>query len=160
MRHVGGHELARMNSNDCPIPFAEPPTPRWWLAGLILLVGTVVMVVFQFDAERAFQARNLRSAGAVLATLAALLLWLLLFSRLPWGRRVRILGGVLGVVALGLLVFRFQGFSGDLVPQFTWRWNRSARLPVSLAAPLPPTVTASAAVESSRSFPQFLGPNR
>jgi outer membrane protein assembly factor BamB len=149
-----------MNSDNHPTSLPATPAPRWWLAGLILVIGAVVVVVFQMDAERAFQARNLRSAGAVLATLAALLLWLLLFSRLPWRRRFRIVGGVLGLAVLGAIVFRFQGFSGDLVPQFTWRWNRPTK-PVTQAPGLPVSaVAAPVQQETPRSFPQFLGPTR
>lgn len=159
-RQVGPAELKRMNSDNPPTSLPAPRAPRWWLAGLILLIGAAVVVVFQLDAERAFQARNLRSAGAVLATLAALVLWLLLFSRLPWGRRFQIFGGVLSVAVVGAVIFRFQGFSGDLIPQFTWRWNRPTKPLTNLPAPPTPSIAAPVPLENPRNFSQFLGPNR
>lgn len=140
-------------------PTAAPP--RWWLAGLIIFLGLAVMVGFQLDTERPFQTRNLRTAAAVVSTLGALLLWLLLFSRLPWKRRGLILASCLVLGGLGILVFRFQGFSGDLVPQFTWRWSSVAHTLAPALSPGPAAATpSSGTARVDRSFPQFLGPNR
>ena len=82
------------------------------------------------------------------------LIWLVGFSRLKW--RVKFISlsvFILFIVAL-VFLFRFDGFSGDLVPRFEWRWQTTSS----------PAVGTSFAEEINEGpltdFPQFLGPNR
>ena len=54
------------------------------------------------------------------------LIWLVGFSRLKW--RVKFISlnlFILFIVAF-VFLFRFDGFSGDLVPRFEWRWQTTA----------------------------------
>ena len=81
-------------------------------------------------------------------------MWLLGLSRLPW--RVRLLG--FGVILLNIaafvILFRFDGFSGDLVPKFEWRWRGKPQISVSIAQ------IQDTSEKLLTDYPQFLGPNR
>lgn len=80
------------------------------------------------------------------------IVWLLALSRLIW--RVRLLGFsvfLLFIVAF-VTIFQFNGFSGDLVPQFKLRWRGETRISFSQ--------TFNSSHQVLTDFPQFLGPNR
>ncbi|MDE0085600.1 MAG: hypothetical protein OXU23_07820, partial [Candidatus Poribacteria bacterium] len=83
------------------------------------------------------------------------IVWLLCLSRLAW--RVKFLS--FGVILLSIVafatLFRFNGFSGDLVPIFEWRWRGQPESYVALAEAQTPQ-----AAELQTDFPQFLGPDR
>jgi len=100
------------------------------------------------------QEQVIKSMVGLTVGLLLVLVWLLAFSRLP--RRVR--GGaallLVGGIAVGGSLFRFQGVNGDMVPIFTPRWKSApAAAPAARVsnAPLPPSFAG---------FPQFLGPTR
>lgn len=90
----------------------------------------------------------------VIGTIALSILWLLFLSEMRW--RIRFVAlAVLGlVVFIGINLFEFKGFSGDLVPIFEWRWreNRTAFL-LSSENVSDPQI-------STKDYPQFLGQNR
>ncbi len=83
------------------------------------------------------------------------IVWLLFLSRLAW--RVKFLS--FGVILLSIVafvpLFPFDGFSGDLVPKFKWRWRAE---PESVAASTEAQTPPDAELQTD--FPQFLGPNR
>lgn len=87
-------------------------------------------------------------------TVLLILFWLVGFSRLTW--RVKFISlGVFIIFFLSLAFqFRFNGFSGDLVPRFEWRWQTKPihHVGISNAQEIPETPQTE--------FPQFLGPNR
>ena len=64
------------------------------------------------------------------ATVLLLAIWLVFFSRLPWGRRRWAIGAVLAIVAITAATTRIRGVTGDSVPILEWRW--SSRLPPPL----------------------------
>ena len=87
-------------------------------------------------------------------TLVLDLAWLVGFSRINWKVRLKAVVLFLLCVVASIFLFRFDGFSGDLVPRFVYRWGNSST----------PTVNALSSPETSgkrlTNFPQFLGPNR
>ena len=89
--------------------------------------------------------------------LVTLLLWLVRESgHAPWVKRA-VVGGLLAAVGLAAATLRIERVSGDLVPEFAWRWrpDRDALLP---AVAQPPT-TASVWTPTPEDFPRFLGPD-
>lgn len=97
----------------------------------------------------------------VLATLVTvgltgilLMLWLVLFSRLPWRTRGAVVGSLVVAGALFTALFRIEGFSGDVMPIISWRFGGGDAL-------VDASGTASAPTEvSPTDFPQFLGQER
>ena len=68
------------------------------------------------------------------------------------------------VVLLLVLLFRVEGFSGDVQPKLTWRF--SSKKDVALVDKLSPSVSQSSSLPvdltttTDHDFPQFLGPQR
>ena len=82
------------------------------------------------------------------------LVWLIGFSRLNWKVKFISFQFFLLIVVASVLLFRFDGFSGDLVPRFVYRWgNFSAQSVDSSLTNEPSGIPLT-------DFPQFLGPNR
>jgi outer membrane protein assembly factor BamB len=73
--------------------------------------------------------------------------------------------GLLGAVAIGCAALRIERVSGDLVPEFAWRWrpSRDRLLPQATPAPTAAAAGEPAAVpwvhdKPFADFPRFLGP--
>ena len=133
-----------------------PRAARWWPAVLILVVAVVAAVRIWFIPHASQQALNIQLAQLMGGALGLLLLWFLLFSRLRWRTRCRVLGLTLAGFGLLLATVRIRGFSGNLVPILEPRWARHelrTPAPVAPVAGLKPPPRAA-------DFPQFLGPNR
>lgn len=127
---------------------------RWWPAAAILALAAARLAWLWLGEADQLQDRVVPSMLTVLLALGALLLWLLFLSRLPWKTRGKTFLGILVLSALGLLLFRFEGFSGDLLPIFRWRLADAGPLADARGTAEAPTVT------SVDDFPQFLGPGR
>ena len=82
------------------------------------------------------------------------LVWLVGFSRLNWKVKFISFGLFLLVVVASFFLFNFDGFSGDLVPRFVYRWGNSSTSSVDTS------LTNETSGMSVTDFPQFLGPNR
>src|SRR5262245_37940004 len=140
------------------------PPVRWWPAGVIVVLAAFAVVYFRVIREDSQQWRNLYSMETVLVAIVMLLLWVLLGSRLPWKTRGLVFGGVIGLVALMVALFRIHGVTGDLVPVFKFRWSRPRLPPVPSSGSNPAasasTVPLDAPPTPSASYPQFLGPHR
>jgi outer membrane protein assembly factor BamB len=107
--------------------------------------------------------RNIITLILCFAGLMTLLLWFLRESghATVWKRAV--IGALLGPVAIGAAVLRIERVSGDLVPEFAFRWSpsRDRLLPRQPAEPSTPQGDApvpSAWQASPADFPRFLGP--
>ncbi|MCB1036705.1 MAG: PQQ-like beta-propeller repeat protein [Acidobacteria bacterium] len=125
---------------------------RLWPAYLVLLAGAGLQVWCWWKDEPTRQHRVMNSLSFGVLTLAALLLWLLLFSRLSARLRWRLLGGLALLAVLGFSLVEIRGVSGDLVPILAWRFQGELdEAPV--ASPDGPRAVATAG-----DFPQFLGP--
>jgi len=127
--------------------------PRWWLLALIVSLDALVIASIWMRPAIQRQQQVLKTAGAIIIGTLLVLLWLLFFSRLRWRARLGITGLFLAAGLLFAGLFRFRGFSGDLVPVITPRWKTDAIAPG--AAARDETLPSSFA-----GFPQFLGPTR
>jgi len=111
--------------------------------------------------------RNIITLILCFAGLMTLLLWFLRESGHATVLKRAVIVALLGPVAVGATVLRIERVSGDLVPEFAFRWSRSRDrlLPRPLEVPLqePSTPqgdapTPSAWQASPADFPRFLGP--
>jgi outer membrane protein assembly factor BamB len=107
--------------------------------------------------------RNIISLILCFSALMSLLIWFLRESGHAPAVKRAVLAGLLGVVALGAAVLRIERVSGDLVPEFAFRWSpsRDRLLPQHSMETPAPQGDASAAGSwqaSSLDFPRFLGP--
>lgn len=82
------------------------------------------------------------------------LIWLVGFSRLKW--KVKFTSFIVFLLSVvgSFFLLRFDGFSGDLVPRFAYRWGNSSTHAVET-----PSLHETAEIPLT-DFPQFLGPNR
>ena len=140
-----------------------PPLPekanaiRWWPLRWIVALAVGVQVVISLLNHASVQQRNISLALAGVASLILVAVWFFALSRVKG--KVRLLAAMgllfLGAVCYGL--FSYEGTSGDLVPQFRWRWTKvgAKKLKAQEAA-----ATAIPVPEGAADFPQFLGPNR
>jgi len=108
--------------------------------------------------------RNIISLILCFSALMTVLLWFLRESGHRSTVKRAVLGGLLGAVALGAAVLRIERVSGDLVPEFAFRWNpsRDRLLPQHRAEPPIPPDAAVAATRwqpAAGDFPRFLGPS-
>ena len=162
--------------------------PRWWPVPAALGLG----VVLQLASMWAF-AENLSylvfTSLFIIWPLSAflILLWWILWSRLPWKTRGYGLIGVAIAVGMFVAVFRFDEFDGAMTPKFSCRWRPTATSKaeqffkergtragssgkVSEAADTEPTTnsvvqpdelkSADRLVPTEEDSPQFLGRNR
>jgi outer membrane protein assembly factor BamB len=135
---------------------------RWYLlTGILLLsIGSITVVRAVLSLDNAV--KNLSTAGTVLLTVLLLLIWLLLLSGLRW--RTRLIGFALAVgilVGLGTTV-RLDGLSGDMAPQFRWRWTRAKDFSLAAATATEdtgslPNAAVDLSTTSPHDYPRFLG---
>ncbi|HSR68991.1 MAG TPA: PQQ-binding-like beta-propeller repeat protein [Acidobacteriota bacterium] len=136
-------------------PTSSPKRLRWWPAALLLALAAGLLAWIWNIAEMPSQQDRVMSTAVVVVLASmALLLWWILFSGVRWWTRFKGLGLLAGLVLLTGVMFRYDGVSGNLVPQLAWRWSET-----------------DAASERSREsigdfqpgpfdFPQYLGPER
>jgi outer membrane protein assembly factor BamB len=115
--------------------------------------------------------RNIITLILAFAALMSLLVWFVRESGHPTWLKQMVFGGLLGLVVVAAGTLRIERVSGDLVPEFAWRWApaRDRRLEARpVVAPAGATQAASPAGESPPAasawettgddFPRFLGP--
>lgn len=107
--------------------------------------------------------RNIISLILCFSALMSLVVWFLRESGYAPTVKRAVLGCLLGAVALGAAVLRIERVSGDLVPEFAFRWSpsRDRLLPQHRGGPPTPQGEAVAAApwqSSAGDFPRFLGP--
>lgn len=107
--------------------------------------------------------RNIITLILCFSGLVAVLLWFLRESGHETRLKKAVLAGLLGIVALAATVLRIERVSGDLVPEFAFRWNpsRDRLLPRQTLTDRPLQTDAAAAVSwepAAGDFPEFLGP--
>ena len=131
-----------------------PKSIRWWpLLVVIALAVLGIIVTWIADAGHR-QDKILLTSVIVIFTIILGLLWLLCFSQMRWRLKLPVLVAVGSVVFLGINLFQFKGFSGDLVPIFEWRWQEQ---PITL---IQDSAISPDSQMPLQSYPQFLGPNR
>lgn len=109
-------------------PTEQNPPPqgiRWWVAMAIVAVAAVIILGVQFFPGEFIpqQFRNAISLVTGLSTIACLLIWLALFSRIAARPRVVALLIYLIVLLIPVAAVRRVEFTGDIVPSFVFRWT-------------------------------------
>jgi outer membrane protein assembly factor BamB len=140
---------------------------RWWMPALILLAAAGVVAYLHLNEDIDNGWANFLTLFTGVVALALLTLWYLLFTGLTWGQffaRALVVGGLLVLIHFGLFrekVVRMEGFSGNIIPRFSWAWTPppDANLP-ELPGPGATAAVPAAAAASPEDFPQFLGPTR
>ena len=123
---------------------------------LIIIVSLAILAAGFVWLMDAAHRQNKVALTVILLTITFLLLitWLLGFSGLAL--RVRFIS--FGIILLGIVafisLFRFDLFSGDLIPKFEWRWRGETQRSVGT------TYTQDADQNLLTDYPQFLGPDR
>ncbi len=147
-------------------PAARPLVPpRGVLVRLASLVAAIVLVR-QGLLERLVggivdaAVCNIITLILAFSAVMSLLVWFLLQSGHSPRLKRAVGWGLLGAVALGCAVLRIERVSGDLVPEFVFRWTPSRdRLLPSAAARAASDASAVAGWEPTpEDFPRFLGP--
>ncbi len=104
---------------------AKPRGVRWWPAlfiiGIIGVVEWMVYLHFVRKEDQTLQGVSLLVASFLTGVL--LLIWWVLFSRTRWYVRI---GGLVLIAGVASLL-RFDGFRGDMVPQFSFRWEMTPK---------------------------------
>lgn len=101
--------------------------------------------------------RNIITLILVFAGLMSLLVWFLRESDHAKPLKQMVLGGLLGAVVVAAGTLRIERVSGDLVPEFNWRWaparDRLLERPAATGGDAAPWQA------TARDFPRFLGPS-
>ncbi len=135
---------------------AEPrPRIRWWPAIVIATLGAAYLAWAFLGEAASQQEKVVRSYPGMFFTVLLLVVWLVLFSRLPGRARLALFGLIAALVVAGFALFRIEGVSGNLVPVLSPRW--------SVERDFGATVDAAArgvTAPGPNDYPQFLGPRR
>lgn len=131
-----------------------PKSIRWWPLWVVIVLAILGTLMTWISDAGHRQDRILLTTMIVIGTIALGILWLLFLSEMRWRVKFLALAALVVVVFLGINLFEFKGFSGDLVPIFEWRWQekQTAFLLSSENVPDPQT--------STKDYPQFLGQRR
>jgi outer membrane protein assembly factor BamB len=93
------------------------------------------------------------------SALVSLVVWLLRES--GYSRQVKrgVVGGLFVAVGLALATLRIERVSGELVPEFAWRWSPSRDQLLPGSGEIRTEATAAAWEATPNDYPQFLGPD-
>lgn len=144
---------------------ARPRMARWrivMLAIFLLLGGGLLAFARTSEALAVEGQTTAMTILAVLATLFLLFVWLVLFSGFALKRRL-LAGAAVLAVGMGLrAMLRVEGFYGDILPIFTWRWapQHDYTLPELPAKTAAAPEGAAPVVPGALDFSQFLGSKR
>lgn len=154
----------------------KPPRSLWPPRRVFVTVGSLVTAIALVRAglletvvgsivDQAV--RNIITLILAFAGLMSLVIWFVRESGHSLQLKKTVAWGLLGGVALGCAVLRIERVSGDLVPEFVWRWtpSRDRLLPQAAARPRPDALERGEPAErewqanEQRDFPRFLGPD-
>jgi len=165
MKKTTSLAAARASAESAP-QLLTPPRRVWigvasLLAAVALVQGGWLEPIVGDIVDQAV--RNIITLILCFSALMTIMLWFLRESGHAPAVKRAVLGGLLGAVALGAALLRIERVSGDLVPEFAFRWSpsRDRLLPQHRAEPPPPQGEAVAAArwqETAGDFPRFLGP--
>lgn len=91
--------------------------------------------------------------------LVSLVVWLWRESGYSRGVKRGVIGGLLLAVLAGLATLRIERVSGDLVPEFAWRWSPSRDQLLPGSGEIETAASAEAWEATPGDFPKFLGPD-
>ena len=127
---------------------------RWWPAVVILTIAGALLAYVWLREAPSVQDRVVPTFPVLFFTTVALVVWLLLFSRLRGRIRWRLFLATVAVVAAGFLSLEIKGVDGNLVPVVGWRWS-GARVFAPASG-----VAAAVTAPGPDDYPQFYGPDR
>lgn len=154
-----------MNDTASAESTARPHMARWRIVvlAIFLLLSAGAVAYARLSEEVATTgATTAFTILAVLATLFLLFVWLVLFSGFALKRRLWAGAAVLAV-GMGLrAMVRVEGFHGDILPIFTWRWapKHDYTLPALPAQAADAPKDAAPVEAGALDFSQFLGAKR
>jgi len=151
-------------------PLAAGGKPLWppvrvWITVASLAAATL-LIRFEwlepFAGSIVDQAvRNIITLVLCFSALVAVVVWFLRESGHSPAVKRGVVGGLLAAVAFAAAMLRIERVSGDLVPEFAFRWSPSRDRLLARPAPTPADVAAAPAagwVAAPGDFPRFLGP--
>ncbi|NBW97112.1 MAG: hypothetical protein EBR28_10365 [Planctomycetia bacterium] len=128
-------------------------------ATLLVRAGLLEQVVGEIVDQAV---RNIITLILCFSGLVSLLLWFVRESGHPPVTKKTVAGVLAAVVLAGLATLRIERVSGDLVPEFAWRWSESRDRQLAGSRGTAPAAPASVAVgweATADDFPRFLGPH-
>ncbi len=131
------------------------PSVRWWPAAVILAIGAVLLAAIWLRDAAHTQDKVVNSYPVLGVCVLGLLLWLVLFSRLPGRARLAIFLAVAAVIGAGFLTLEIKGVSGNIVPILGFRWTDDRTFGDGTAA-----AGAGIVAPGPDDYPQFYGPGR
>lgn len=159
--------MAHGTPHPSPRPPEGPPPIQWWIAIVILAIGSGTVVLVGLDPSRSHQQRNLTVLATLVTVVPLLLIWWGLLSDAPKSLRRAGVGSFLGLATVFAALFRITGVSGDLLPIFEFRWKAGQtaaanRSPSVATQPVPaqPAPTVASPASNHPDYPQYLGPDR
>ncbi|HTQ39027.1 MAG TPA: PQQ-binding-like beta-propeller repeat protein [Pirellulales bacterium] len=149
------------SSSQIAAPQVISTARRWplWPAWAIFGVGAGAIAYFQIVGLADNGTSNAFTMLAILLVFVLLGLWTAFFSPFSRATRWRCIAGATAAIALLLAAVRLDGFSGNLVPRFTWRWNPKADV-VLAEHPLDEAAGTADIHPTAHDYPGFLGSNR
>lgn len=125
----------------------------WPLYIIVSLTVLAIIIVWLMDAGHRQDRVMLTQMILIIAAILGII-WLIALSRVNWRIRLITFGIFLFTVITFFMLFRFDGFSGDLALKFEWRWRKPTQRAIgSLIGQTP-------SAHLLTDYPQFLGPNR
>jgi outer membrane protein assembly factor BamB len=132
---------------------------------VVLVLAAAAIVVLRYtDVMADHAAANIGTLIAAFVAVVTLILWFAFFSGFSgWVRMLPLLASLVfcGVFAA---LFRIQHVSGELVPEFAWRFSRSPdellEQPTLPGGATHQTPTVDLLTHAADDFTQFLGPDR
>ncbi|GAA5507228.1 PQQ-binding-like beta-propeller repeat protein [Novipirellula caenicola] len=157
------HHEDHASSTRTPFASQREPNLPLRMAVVAITAAIIVFLLQQFVSERDHQNANLFSFGVVAIALLTILFQLFRLAR-NHGYPLLVPIVALTAAAAFAVLFRFEGFSGEMVPDFKWRFgsaNQPERIPIAAGstdsiAPLEPSERTIAAEDSTG----FLGNSR
>lgn len=131
-------------------------TPSRLLAGFWALLALLLILLRVGDVAPDRGLQNMASFVLVAAGVLVGLVWFVFRSGHPGRLRWGVLTAVVLMVVAATSLLRLEGFSSDLYPIFSWRWEERGALPTATVA----TVAVDLATTGPHDFPGFLGPGR
>lgn len=137
------------------------PNRRVWIT--VASLATAIALVRNGGLERAVgpvvdhAVINIITLILGFSILVSLVVWLWRESGYPPRVKRGVVGGLLVAVVAGLATLRIERVSGDLVPEFAWRWSRSRDQLLPGSGDIQTQAAAAGWEETPRDFPQFLG---
>lgn len=154
------HKQIAPARSTAPLPSRWPPRRIWITlaslatAAVLVRAGLLEPIVGSIVDQAV---RNIITLILAFSGLMSLLVWFLRESGHAKPLKQMVLGGLLGAVVVAAGTLRIERVSGDLVPEFNWRWapSRDQLLPKAERGGAAATAAWTA---GEHDFPRFLGP--